>query len=88
MILKHTAGPQRLRRTILEGQEEQLHWTMLPLPQVGTMLHKEEPPRTVVSSVRKKEPKVYIQLFHHCRCFPGSISGSCLTGITEEIFGA
>jgi len=53
--------------------------------QAGTALPQEEPPRPMVSTVRKKEPEVDIQLPQHCRCFPGSIPEE---GNTEEICGA
>lgn len=59
--------PQRLWRTPLEGDEEQAHFDHIASP-LGQ--HSATTRRPTVSPVRKRDPKMTIQLHLHCGLLP------------------
>lgn len=72
---EQSSGPQRLRRTRVEGYEEWLHYYRLPICQVGTFLHGESILGPMVSPVGKWTSSSSVIE----KCFP---LRSCLTEIT------
>lgn len=59
MRLKHLLGPQRLRQTTLEGQEEQFHFDHITLPPGQHSATLRGPPEAMVPPVGKESPKYY-----------------------------
>lgn len=82
--LKHPSGPQRVRRTALEGKRNSYSDCITHPP--GQ--HSDAPRMhtgPMVPTVGKREPKVDIQLPHYCGILLEKTFSSCLLGITAGI---
>ena len=54
-----------------KGKKDSYTLTESPFPHTGTAPYGQGPPVSMVSSMRKRKPKVHIQLPQHCRTLPG-----------------